>query len=437
MNKTLSKIAILLAIAVALPISTINAQEAAAEEVAVSYDPISISCGPDVESAYYDETVNWNATVSGGDGNYSYSWSKSSTGDSEISGSSESVSKTYSAAGSYGAKLTVTDTVGGFAVEECARVTIIAPLEYVSCVPTEIDSYTGYETTWKVVLKGGIAPYNLSLTGTDGLSGNSLTTKITYTTSGKKDAIVSGIASSDGQVLAGLTYNCTSANVTAMPADLTATCSADKTSIKEGESVTWSANVSGGTAPYSYSWSGTDSLSGTGSIASKTYSAAGTKSATLTVTDSIGGLVAGKVCSSVTVSEKTTTTSGSGGGSSSSSSRSSRTTGSTSTTSTTKTVVTAEVPVNTVTFAKNTVNRPVVANNAAASATASATTSVAKATSTDEGIKQANLLANASAFSFIKDNKIISTIVALLILGLAWFIVFFKRRNKEETPKTN
>ncbi len=57
--------------------------------------------------------------------------------------------------------------------------------------------------------------------------------------------------------------------------------------------VTWTANTpSGGVAPYTYSWSGTESLSGTGgpglnvTPATKTYTTAGTKSASLQITDS-------------------------------------------------------------------------------------------------------------------------------------------------------
>ncbi len=430
MNKILSKIVFLSAIAIALPFFVVNAEESA----------LSISCGPSNSKVMIGENVTWTANVSGGTTPYSsFEWSSSSLGSSSISGDSESTTMTYDAAGSYGAQFTVID--GDFMTTktvECSRVQVVAPLEFVSCGPSPVTGNTGYETIWKVVVKGGVAPYSLNISGDEGLTGTGVEAKVVYTTAGTKNATVTNISSTfDSGPLAG-PFTCASATIYSAPTELTATCSADDSSIKEGESVTWSASVSGGTAPYTYSWSGTDSLSGSGATASKTYSAQGTKSATLDVMDSVGTEIAGISCSSVTVSEKTTTTSGSGGGSGSGSSRSSRTSSSTSTnaTTTTRTVVAAEVPVNTVTFANNTgtANRPVVANNAGAKAT----TTVATATSTDEGIKQANLLASAGAFGFIKDNKITSIIVALLILGLAWFIIFFKRRNKEEeTPKVN
>jgi hypothetical protein len=51
------------------------------------------------------------------------------------------------------------------------------------------------------------------------------------------------------------------------------------------ESVTWSAVVSGGTTPYTYSWTGTDGISGTTASVIKTYTTTGTKNASVTVTD--------------------------------------------------------------------------------------------------------------------------------------------------------
>ncbi len=432
MNKILSKIVFLSAIAIALPFFAVNAEESV----------LSVSCGPSESKVMIGETVTWTANVSGGTTPYSsYEWSSSSLGSSSISGDSESTTMTYAAAGSYGAQFTVID--GDFMTTktvECSRVQVVAPLEFVSCGPSPVTGNTGYETIWKVVVKGGVAPYSLNISGDEGLSGTGVESGIIYKTAGTKTATVTNISSTfDSGPLAG-PFTCTSATVYSAPTELTVSCSANNSSIKEGDSVTWSANVSGGTAPYTYSWSGTDGLTGSATTASKTYSAAGKKSATLTVADSIGSVVVGTVCSAVEVSEKTTTSSGGGSSSSSGSSRSSRTTSSTSTTTTTtaRPAVTETVPVNVVAFTNNTntVNRPVLATNAGAAVTTSAATSTA--TSTDEGIDEVNLLASAGAFGFIADNKIISTVVALLILGLAWFIIFFKRRNKEEeTPKVN
>ena len=61
-------------------------------------------------------------------------------------------------------------------------------------------------------------------------------------------------------------------------------CSASPASIQTGESTTWSASPSGGTGSYSYSWSGTDSLSGSTQNVGKTYITSGNKTGSVTIT---------------------------------------------------------------------------------------------------------------------------------------------------------
>lgn len=69
---------------------------------------------------------------------------------------------------------------------------------------------------------------------------------------------------------------------------LQATCAANPNLAATGTPITWNATVSGGTAPYTYSWIGTDALTGSSSSLSKTYMTLGYKYATTTVRDSIG-----------------------------------------------------------------------------------------------------------------------------------------------------
>lgn len=64
---------------------------------------------------------------------------------------------------------------------------------------------------------------------------------------------------------------------------LSVSCSVTPSVITVGSSATWSASVSGGTT-YTYSWSGTDGLSGTASTVAKQYTTAGTKSGQVAVT---------------------------------------------------------------------------------------------------------------------------------------------------------
>jgi hypothetical protein len=76
------------------------------------------------------------------------------------------------------------------------------------------------------------------------------------------------------------------------PVALNVSCSASPSPATVNQPVTWSAVVTGGTAPYSYSWSGTNF---TGNPTSNpyvhTYGTTGSKNAQVTVTDS-GGVTA-------------------------------------------------------------------------------------------------------------------------------------------------
>ncbi len=85
--------------------------------------------------------------------------------------------------------------------------------------------------------------------------------------------------------------------------DLSTTCAPDFSTAQSGESVNWKAYPIGGTGNYSYSWSGSDILTGTGPTANFSYQTAGTKTAQVTVTS--GAETATAVCSpSVLVKER-------------------------------------------------------------------------------------------------------------------------------------
>lgn len=84
---------------------------------------------------------------------------------------------------------------------------------------------------------------------------------------------------------------CTSCNVPA----LVASCSANPDSANVGNPISWSATASGGTGSYTYSWTGTDGLSGNSSYISKSYSSPGSKLGTVTITS--GSRTAVRNCS--------------------------------------------------------------------------------------------------------------------------------------------
>lgn len=423
MNKFVLKTLLIAACAFVMPFA-VSAQEST---------PISVSCKADVDAANIGDTVTWTSTVSGGEAPYAYQWSKSKLGSEEsaVSGNDETATKTYTTSGSYGAQLTVADLMGNMTTVECKRLTVIAPLEFASCTPSETASTVGYETTWTVKLKGGIAPYGFTLTGTDGLSAETSPAKITYTTAGVKTATVSNIWSSDGQVLTG-SFNCTSATVEATVAKLQATCKADDRTVQVNDRVEWTVSVSGGKAPYAYAWTGTDDLTGSGDAITKRYTTKGDKTAKVNVASADGQVASNVSCTtSVEVARE------SSGGSSNSGSRNN----SNSTTNRTTTTATNQnVPTNVVTFNSNTgssSNRSQGSVLGTSTSTEAATSTVADAESAEAATSteskddaQNSQLANALGSLLNNFGFWLGIILILIAIALGIFLTKKSDENK-------
>ena len=81
-------------------------------------------------------------------------------------------------------------------------------------------------------------------------------------------------------------------SLTVNPGAVTASCSPTPSTGYVGDSLTWTVTPSGGVGSYTYVWSGTDGLLGTGVTVSKTYATAGTKSASVIVTSGAGSVTA-------------------------------------------------------------------------------------------------------------------------------------------------
>ncbi len=177
----------------------------------------------------------------------------------------------------------------------------------VSCYSNVASSYTGSQVTWSASASGGTGSYNYSWSGTDGLYGYSSSVSKLYYSNGYKYGSVT--VTSGNQTI---TQNCTNSvqisdsyyqgynqqaysyptqyvtynNNTQNTLDIG--CYADPMTSTVNQPITWSAEVTGGIAPYTYSWSGSDSLSGSQSSVTKYYSSSGQKSAIVSVTSADG-----------------------------------------------------------------------------------------------------------------------------------------------------
>ena len=189
------------------------------------------------------------------------------------------------------------------------------PALSVTCSANATYANIYFPVTWTAHASGGNGLYNYSWRGTDGLSGSGQSITYSYSNSGTKTAQVT--LYSGGQ---SITRDCSSVVTvtnysgssypyydqpyqpayqqpvyqqgviygTGNSANLDIGCFADPVNITVNSSVTWTAEVTGGLAPYTYSWTGSDGLSGSQNSIIKYYSSTGSKSAIVTITSADG-----------------------------------------------------------------------------------------------------------------------------------------------------
>lgn len=292
--------------------------------------PLQVSCYPMPLSAQVGQSVIWYANAYGGDGvSYNYTW----TGDEGLSGYGQSITKSYAYSGYKNASVSVisggqtksincsgsVNVTGSYITPVYPPVYVppvyVPPVTYNSPVYVTCSANTSYinqggSATWTAYASGGNGYFTYNWTGTDGLYGYNQTASYIYNNSGQKTAAVT--VSSNGQVV---TQSCTNAitvgntygynysiyqtypvtyasnyglNYPASSNNLDVACFVDPTNASVDQPVTWKTEVVGGQAPYTYSWTGSDGVSGSGQSVTKYYSSGGSKSAVVSVTSADG-----------------------------------------------------------------------------------------------------------------------------------------------------
>jgi len=139
--------------------------------------------------------------------------------------------------------------------------------------------------TFTATVTGGTVPYSFSWDFGDGTAAGTTNPVIhTYATMGTKTVTLTVTDSASATVVLSQTVNVAGPSIS-----VSFTAGANPT---VGSPVTFTATVTGGTSPYTFSWDfGDGSLSGTGNPVTHTYDSSGAKTVTLGVTDASGGSV--------------------------------------------------------------------------------------------------------------------------------------------------
>ena len=249
----------------------------------ITIDPaLSISISPSYNPADNGQDITYDTSVSGGSGTYSsyiyVLYDGTSTSDSELtSGTTSSFSYTYDSTGSYLLVYSVTDsnsnTVSASLTQTVNSDTSVA----ISSSQNPTDSGKTVEFTSSV--SGGTSPYNYTWEA----NGNDYYTKdinVTFSSSGSYTIDLTVRDAAD--------YSADASMSETVNSDPTVSASSNVSSADINYPIEFSSRPSGGTSPYTYSWTIGGTQVSTSQDFSYSFSTAGTYTVEVTLTDSIG-----------------------------------------------------------------------------------------------------------------------------------------------------
>src|SRR5213083_309286 len=228
------------------------------------------------------QTVSFTGSASGGTQPYSYSWS---FGDGST-GTGSSAKHTYSSAGTLTVALTVKDNGSPQQTttsQQSITVSGAPPPLTASFAYSPSSTQAGQPITFTASARGGTSPFTFSWSFGDGSTGTGSSVTHTYSSAGSFTTALTVKDSSSPQQTA--TSQMTVA-VTSPPPPISASFTLSPSSPSAGQPVSFTASASGGTPPYSYTWSYGDGSTGTGLQSTHAYIRDGTYQVTLTVADS-------------------------------------------------------------------------------------------------------------------------------------------------------
>jgi PKD repeat protein len=259
-----------------LNVSDSAGHRAAASTTITVQPPPAATASASVSAGDAPVTVNFTGSASGGTVPYSYAWT---FGDGATA-SSQNPSHAYTSAGIFNAQLTVSDATGRTAIADVPTITVSPALTTTAGVSSRLGTIP-FAVDFSSTPAGGLQPYAYAWTFGDGGAATTQAPTHTYTAAGTytpevtvTDANGVKAVASAGRITA---TGPLSALASALPAEGDASLN-----------VTFWGSADGGIAPYGYSWTFGDGSTAAGQNSGHTYTAAGTYTATLTVTDASG-----------------------------------------------------------------------------------------------------------------------------------------------------
>ena len=242
-----------------------------------TYSPSSPSTGTQ---------VSFTATASGGSQPYSFAWS---FGDGST-GTGSTATHAYTTAGSYTVVLTVKDSSSPQKTATSQQTLTVTspppPALTASFTYSPSSPAAGQQVTFTASASGGITPYSFGWNFGDGSTGTESTVNHTYGTAGTFTVTLTVKDSGSPQQTASSQQSVT---ITNPPSPvLTASFTFSPANPQVGQTVSFTGSASGGTSPYTYSWTFGDGGIGSGSSVTHSYQAAGSYNVVLGVTDAAG-----------------------------------------------------------------------------------------------------------------------------------------------------
>jgi hypothetical protein len=241
----------------------------------------SVSCSASPNIVPPGQQTTFTAYPSGGSPPYTLTWS------GVVMGSGEQKTFQSPSSGAYTANISVLDAHGVTGANNSCTVTVQSQssgsLTIISNSPLPAATLGSSYSTF-LAATGGTPPYTWSVTS------GSLPSGLTLSATGR----ISGTPTSSGTSFFALQVadvnglhvsGSVSLAVSRLPSNLSVSCSTSGP-VSPGAMVTFSANVTGGVAPYTYFWAG--AVSGIGPTASASFGQVGTYAGALTVTDASG-----------------------------------------------------------------------------------------------------------------------------------------------------